>query len=251
MPDLATRSQREAEFAAGYFLALDRHRARLASYGVDRLEDRPAPEWVADREQIAAALFLLMAPSWFDAHRGMLAGGVDGRGIIRRPGDIASDYEDWAVNYARETAKGIVDTTREIAGRSAGVLVGAAGGGRDGGPGAAGAPIIFPTTPQAVDALRGALTLDDVVSPNRIRRTAATEVTRAISAGESQAARAIERELRVRLQPVWVTELDGRVCPICRPLEGKRIRSQHGTGDVDNYPPAHVNCRCYVDWRVA
>lgn len=37
----------------------------------------------------------------------------------------------------------------------------------------------------------------------------------------------------------WVTEHDGKVCPICGPLDG----TEWDAGDGP-YPPAHINCRC-------
>jgi len=44
----------------------------------------------------------------------------------------------------------------------------------------------------------------------------------------------------------WVTSRDERVCPICRPLDGKVVNINAGFGNV-RYPPAHINCRCFVE----
>ena len=47
----------------------------------------------------------------------------------------------------------------------------------------------------------------------------------------------------------WVTQADGRVCPLCGPLDGMRWE-----GDDGPWPPLHVGCRCErrlvaVEWR--
>src|SRR5215210_7026797 len=47
----------------------------------------------------------------------------------------------------------------------------------------------------------------------------------------------------------WVTQADGRVCPLCGPLDGLRWE-----GDEGPWPPLHVGCRCErrlvaVEWR--
>lgn len=45
----------------------------------------------------------------------------------------------------------------------------------------------------------------------------------------------------------WYTMRDERVCPICRPMNGKRrdINGQYDTGlPVSQPPPAHPRCRC-------
>lgn len=44
----------------------------------------------------------------------------------------------------------------------------------------------------------------------------------------------------------WVTSRDERVCPICKPLDGKVVNINAGFGNV-RYPPAHINCRCFVE----
>ena len=49
----------------------------------------------------------------------------------------------------------------------------------------------------------------------------------------------------------WVTQGDGRVCPVCGPLDGSRWEDDDGP-----FPPLHVGCRCQrvlvgVEWRTA
>lgn len=230
MPDLANRPQHEQAFAYGYSLALSRERNKLAAYGVERLPERPAVDWKRDQEEMAAALLLLLARPYYDAHYQL----IGGNGLVRTSSAVSRDYEAWAGKYATETAGQIIDTTRDLALKAAENIAAAV---RRGEP--------FPTGPQATAKFRDALSLAGVVDVNRISRAAVTEVTGAISAGERAAAEAIGSELGVKLEPVWVTSMDDHVCPICRPLNGTAI----GNGSRQ-YPPAHVRCRCYVDWRV-
>lgn len=242
MPDLHNRAQHEQDFAYGYSAVLADHRARLLAYGVERLPERPAADWTADKEQIAAALLLLLSRPYFEANRYMLGS----HGVIVRPGEAFADFQNWAGPYSRTTAGGIVDTTRELAVKAAGELQKLAGarGGDGGSAGTGPGGTTFPTTPQAYQALMAALTLADMVDVGRIARTAVTEVTQATSAAERLAAREIERQTGLQLRPHWFTEADDRVCPVCRPRDGKLI-----VGGQDAFPPAHVGCRCWVDWR--
>lgn len=235
MPDLVTRGQHEQDFAYGYSLVVNRQRSRLVAYGLDRLPSRPASNWEADEEEVAAALFALLWGAYIAAHNGLTAQ----YGVVRPTGDVLDDYRRWALAYARETAAGIVNTTREAAMKAANQATR---------PGPNGE--VMPTDPQAVDRLRAALTLSGVADVNRIVRTAVTEVTRAISAGETAAAQALVfgggvGGVRVMLRPYWVTAQDDAVCPYCRPRDGRSCRSE-----AVGFPPAHVSCRCYVDWRV-
>lgn len=58
---------------------------------------------------------------------------------------------------------------------------------------------------------------------------------------------------------VWNTARDERVCPICGPLHGKRLAIDKDYSSVDEksgagfgglFPPAHVNCRCSLDYEI-
>lgn len=66
---------------------------------------------------------------------------------------------------------------------------------------------------------------------------------------------AIKRgDLPATARKVWVTAMDERVCPYCRPLDGLTAPvaepfdidpSRHTEGDLD-HPPLHPNCRCLI-----
>lgn len=89
----------------------------------------------------------------------------------------------------------------------------------------------------------------EVLSTERAARIAATEVTRAITVGEGLILVILLAETGKKLIPIWYTEMDARVCPICAPL--------HGTGPPTwrrvavGGPPAHPNCRCHLTYEAA
>lgn len=80
--------------------------------------------------------------------------------------------------------------------------------------------------------------LEPLFGEARARRIAITEVTRLFARGNQIA----WEETGFITQVRWNTARDELVCPVCRPLDGTLI----GIGDIDAFPPAHVNCRCYV-----
>lgn len=52
---------------------------------------------------------------------------------------------------------------------------------------------------------------------------------------------------------IWQTQEDEKVCPICEPLDGKRVKIDDvfdtSGGEVDLPPDPHLSCRCYVDFE--
>lgn len=90
-----------------------------------------------------------------------------------------------------------------------------------------------------------------VVSPSfdrsRAESAAVTAVTRAISKGEREAQKDFKRQTGALVHALWITEVDAKVCPICRPLHRKPEPTwKHLFPDG---PPAHPNCRCELQWR--
>ena len=49
------------------------------------------------------------------------------------------------------------------------------------------------------------------------------------------------------VEAIWRTSIDDRVCPICLPLEGSKVKIGQNFGGGVAHPPAHVNCRCFVE----
>jgi len=97
---------------------------------------------------------------------------------------------------------------------------------------------------------------------DRARRIAVTEVTRIYAAGNEKAWKASGVVSGKR----WLTAVDERVCPICGPLHNTIVgiddswnftpemlaanpqlaKALKSIGSVFRLPPAHVNCRCYL-----
>jgi hypothetical protein len=81
---------------------------------------------------------------------------------------------------------------------------------------------------------------------------ATTEVTSAYAAGQDIAGDRLVKEYPdVQVIDTWYTNNDDRVCPLCGPLNGKKVK--HGdsfatnpkTGQPIYRPPYHVRCRCW------
>jgi hypothetical protein len=86
--------------------------------------------------------------------------------------------------------------------------------------------------------------LRSVLSSARASTNAVTEVTNAISAGETFVTDRLRSE-GAEVTEIWFTQIDERVCPVCAPRHG----AERGDGWV-NDPPAHPNCRCYKGYRI-
>lgn len=80
----------------------------------------------------------------------------------------------------------------------------------------------------------------------RAEMIAATEVTRAFAEGNQEA----WRQSGVVKGKRWFTAEDELVCPICGPLAGTEVGLEEDFPEVGN-PPAHVNCRCYIQPVIA
>lgn len=98
------------------------------------------------------------------------------------------------------------------------------------------------------DAMMNGTPLQDVASQiastlsvnlSRATAVAQTELTRAHSEGQLDAMEAMGvSELGVAVE--WDTSHDGKVCPLCKPLEGVVLRIEEARGML----PRHPHCRC-------
>jgi len=81
----------------------------------------------------------------------------------------------------------------------------------------------------------------------RAERIAITEVTRAVA----EAQRIVMQRAAAagfRLEPIWNTNNDDLVCPVCGPNHRKR----QSDGWTVGWPPSHPSCRCWItlEWVV-
>lgn len=97
--------------------------------------------------------------------------------------------------------------------------------------------------------------IDDVLDDSQIERTVSTNTTRGVTVAQDSAGNDIQQLGGIQLVTYWVTERDGKVCPICRPLDGQPQsrweeitaaggHSQDVLSFIGQGPPAHPNCRC-------
>lgn len=87
--------------------------------------------------------------------------------------------------------------------------------------------------------------IGSIFDPERAARIATTEITRAAVEGELNTVNWIEEDSDIRMVPTWATSEDEHVCDICDPRDG--TTAEEG-GWMDDYPPAHVSCRCWINW---
>ena len=127
---------------------------------------------------------------------------------------------NWAGRYAFDLVKGINDTTRTALQRTI---------------------ASYFESPVPRSQLEARI-LELVGSPVRAEMIAVTEVTRAASEGEQEVARELAAQ-GINLKPIWQTNADDIVCPLCAPKNGKEITD-------GNYPPEHPRCRCWVSHEI-
>jgi hypothetical protein len=81
-----------------------------------------------------------------------------------------------------------------------------------------------------------------LTSEARAKLIATTEVTRAASQSEVDEAKELEKA-GIEMIAIWDTQHDAKVCPLCKPRDGK---SQNSNWTVP--PPAHPGCYCALRW---
>lgn len=82
----------------------------------------------------------------------------------------------------------------------------------------------------------------------RASTIAVTETTRAFAEGQKEAGRILREENPgVKVVKTWFTNNDDRVCDICGPLDGQTV--DYDEPWPEDGPPAHVNCRCWIEFN--
>jgi hypothetical protein len=106
--------------------------------------------------------------------------------------------------------------------------------------------------------------IEAAVGEEAAESTVVTNTTRGVTVAQGAAGDDIGRAANVTMTLVWKTERDAKVCPICRPLDGKTIDRWDAVMDANTVsadvrasivnfqgPPAHPRCRCRVEHVVA
>ncbi len=133
---------------------------------------------------------------------------------------------DWARTYTYKLVKELTDTAREVLRDTISAFV--------------------ETPGMTVGDVMAALPFDE----QRAEVIATTEITRAYAEGQKVAGDEMAKEWPdVAVTKTWFTNNDDLVCPICAPLNGQEVgQDETFAGEFDS-PPAHPNCRCWIDYR--
>jgi SPP1 gp7 family putative phage head morphogenesis protein len=128
---------------------------------------------------------------------------------------VNTDALAWARQYHYDKIRGITDITRQQTQKAVGDWI------------SSGAPL---------DALEQVL--EGIYGSKRAERIAVTEATRVFAQGNMEA----WESTGLIGSAHWMTSQDELVCETCGGLSGTEI----GIGDIDAAPPAHPNCRCWL-----
>lgn len=189
-----------------------RHRAELLEMAGDPPDlSRVPPEWfdrVRKETEAELAAILLIIFVIAATAHGADQGQAQSRGL------------EWATRTAAERAtawaQGVRDALTKLAGGTA--------------------TIDLPTLRDAAGTALG---------PSRVEGETITQTTVAASAGSEFAATSAGL---VDTRDLWKTERDGKVCEICKPMDGKprTVWAQK----FPSGPPAHPRCRCEIDYAM-
>lgn len=214
MPDFVNRSDWEAQLANALAKLQQRELTRI----MQALGDPPDlnnlnPEfWNEFSTTMRGALIPTLESVFLDSAEQML--GTTSIGVDWNL--INEQAARWAEQYIYDLVRGITDNTRAALQQKVSAYF------RNG------------LTQQA---LRDSL--QNLFGPVRASTIAVTETTRSAVQGELAIVREIEKN-GLKLVPIYQTNADDFVCPICSPLNGKQVESWQ-------FPPRHPNCRCWIN----
>lgn len=214
MPDIPNRAQLEAELARRFSKLSAAHRRELMRLlgTPPNMGNVPAAFWEKVASELNGSFVPFMAEIYMASAERLISTlpiGVD-FGLVNERAAA------WARNYSGELIRNITNTTRRAVGESVAA---------------------FFERGQTRADLEAAL--GRLFGPMRAEMIGVTEVTRAATQGELEIARELAQD-GIVMVPVWQTNNDELVCPICSPRNGKEI--------TDNFfPPAHARCRCWTN----
>jgi hypothetical protein len=225
MADFLARSEYETEFARRLGRLSNRHRQELESYLGNPPDPANVPQefWDKVQRETEEEFMLLMLL--------IFAASAMQHGL---PEDAARRQADqWAQGQAPQLAADYVVNSRDMLERGAAALNAGQSNGQVGELKSRG-----PVPRSAVTELT-----ISIFGPARVENIAISETTDAATAGGEAA---IAQTVGQSPEDLWITEDDGKVCKICRPLHRQPRRVW--AVQFPNGPKAHPRCRCWIKY---
>lgn len=244
MPDLLEREKREGELYDALRRIAPEHRQRieqLLGYPPDPAKLTPEVIRQLEKEMQHDDMRAALALVFLLAMQGMNSGFSRETGVEVSPEQAGRDAAQYAERRAAELAEDFtrhtVETLRQGAQKVQELIV----DGRD-----------------EAALGRWQSSLDASFGEARSERASITETTGAVSAGEDNYRRHVERTTRFTLIGIWRHKPGRRPprhanapvdpCPICSPLEN--LPQNQWPPEVAHGPPAHGHCDCFVEYVV-
>lgn len=211
------RSEQEAELARilANVQGKERKRLRAALGEPPNLDNVPADFWQQYSHGLRKEIVPAMEKIFMASAEALLAKtpslGVDWA-------LVNTQASEWASKYGFDLVSGITDATRtalqeKVAGYYENGL----------------------TMPQFIESL------EPLFGPVRAEMIAVTETTRAAVQGQAGLVNELNKT-GVVMTPTFITSEDETVCPICSPLNGKKVSEAE-------FPPLHPRCRCDIAYK--
>ena len=183
--------------------------------------------WNEERDELYKIMLPLLQSAAIAGAKNALEGLVDEIGMGVDWGLVNTAVQKWASRYAYDLVSEITDTSKEYLQKAVSEWI---------------------ASGQALDELMTSIA--PMFGADRAEMIAVTEVTRAFAEGN----KATWEESVVVDGMKWMTAEDEDVCPLCNHMDGvggltvrfgEPFKTRKGGEEFDN-PPAHVNCRCYL-----
>jgi hypothetical protein len=264
VPDDPRRNEREDEVIAALTPVFDEYR-EAAIAGYKNSGELPSREfWETMKKRLASAVEPVIALVMSDALNGMLrpvfaslATAKNNRAVAR---DAKRRAEEFSVNFSDMVLTNIAEKVPKAKDEDEGVLLFVTGMFDE----------IFADSKKtviAVGLVTAAITAGEMFAAVYIGGILGTpSVASAIlderpssmgpatidyegvpEAGRDSLITVSSKGLVFKIIPVWTTQEDQLVCPICGPLHGL---TRENWGEFEGGPPAHYMCRCFLEWII-
>ena len=217
MPDIPNRDELERQLGRKLGKLNRVHLARLIEYLGDppKVENVPYTFW----EEAGIEMASVLGPFSEDIYVQSALELMNSQPIGVDWAVVNQNAVDWARDYTFNLVQGINDHSRTALQSTVGAYYERG-----------------QTTGELVNRLSG------IFGPTRAEMIAVTEITRAAAEGERAMVRELNKQGGVQMVPIWQTNNDSLVCPICGPRHSQEI-----TDGI--YPPSHPRCRCWFGYE--